>query len=169
MAEYRLCSKGIKLETTVCQEEAQNFAQKNHALALEDHALLIRDQKKQQKDLEQKRNIHNAREEQEYRECLDSRKRREAEQTRAYNLWRNNSGIGSPPFIQTINCSTPLPYRSNQNIYTAGIKKPVLKDFIEETHCFSKNNSCYETYNRNHIVCTGTVIKTTRCFANCNK
>lgn len=185
--EHVLCKERIALETKVCQDKAYALAQSQYSQALIDYTFRLKEEKKNRAVQEHNRQMQEAKEQKRYDECILRNKKRAAMGEQAKQHWRMNGRKGPMPYISgDENCYNipkpayynnqnnygsynPLVQNYSQNNYGTYIRKPLLKDFIQDAHCFSNKNECIEAYNHNYETCTGKVIQTTRCVSNCEQ
>lgn len=64
----------------------------------------------------------------------------------------------------------PSKYRgiSNAALGIMSAFEPQLNDYVQDNHC-QANNGCKAQFAQNFIQCGGTILSTTRCFANCDR
>ncbi len=154
------CKGRIELEKEECKGKALVNAQEKLADAQIDYQRHLADLK-QQRVLEikhQKLQILN--QQNEYDACLARQKQQTTQP-------RNNTGGGiSMIYIDT--CPNPQRNIGGQVSNSWVPPEPQLEDFIQDAHCYA-NTECEGDYNHQYEQCGGTVLKTTRCFANCGR
>jgi len=164
------CNYLANKKRNLCLEEALSIGQKKYAIAMENYEVEKSKKEKQRVIKERKIKADYLAKKNEYEECL-LRRNREIEKLKAnYDYWLASGRYGMAPSRNVfIYCYSPSQPDGRVSTGMGFFIKPILSNFINYSHCSSFYSACEIDYDADYKKCSGNVLETTRCFADCDK
>ncbi len=179
--ELKRCQGERALRIKKCQDEAKVSAFKRYQQAMVDYEVEKKNMQTQKSEDDEARALEIVELQNQYDECMEQRRLKEAEIKRERQTWIAGGQQGMDPTYGSSvflpNCdgilnSINLWKNTNQHAsFIQGITtslntsmgEPKLENFINDAHCF-ENNECIEEYKAGYIICGGKIIIAERRF-----
>jgi hypothetical protein len=167
--KFHACNESMRLETQLCRERELLIAKSKFNDAQIAYQKQLGEAEMQRAALATKNDELYLTQKKEYEDCTRNNETLKNKYNYELESWEIKGKKGfKPTFPYLKECRLPQKPVNNNQRYTYTPRSPILADFLQDdAHCFSITE-CSDTYNLEYEQCTGTVIKNTKCFANCD-